>query len=68
MANERALKRGRKGYLKRYCGDMIAYFGSSPQNILTKRSYHPDGTLKSEEPVVIAGEFPTFQGLPTPSA
>ncbi len=28
-----------------------------------KKTYHADGTLKSEEPVVLPRELPTFQGF-----
>lgn len=68
---EQRKKRGRPkkeagiygGYQSRYCADILRYFGRKAQKITMKKTYHADGTLKSEEPVVLPQELPTFQGF-----
>lgn len=50
-------------YKKEYCEAMVAYFDRAPQQTVYKRTYHSDGQLKSEEPVVLAQQLPTFQGF-----
>ncbi|MEG0570907.1 MAG: terminase small subunit [Oscillospiraceae bacterium] len=61
------LKEAKKGrptlYKKKYCSQIIEYFKVSPLVTDPKRTFYPDGTIKSEDPQVRGAEFPTFQGF-----
>jgi hypothetical protein len=48
-------------YKKEYCDKIIEYFTVQPQQTVYKRTYYAEGGLKSEEPVVLAEQLPTFQ-------
>jgi hypothetical protein len=50
-------------YKEEYCQQMIDYFEREPQQTVYKKTYYADGTLKSEEPVVLPEQLPTFQGF-----
>lgn len=50
-------------YKPEYCQQIIDYFNVEPQQTTYKKTYYADGTLKSEEPVVLAEQFPTLQGF-----
>ncbi len=50
-------------YKKKYCNEMIEYFDKQPQSCMYKEEYFSDGQLKSKVPIMIAIEFPTFQGF-----
>jgi hypothetical protein len=50
-------------YKPEYCEKIIEYFNVQPQQVVYKRTYHSDGKLKSEEPIVLPQQFPTFQGF-----
>jgi hypothetical protein len=49
-------------YKEEYCQGIIGYFTVQPQQVVYKKSYFADGTLKSEEPVTLPAQLPTFQG------
>jgi hypothetical protein len=49
-------------YKEEYCQGIIDYFTVQPQQVVYKKSYFADGTLKSEEPVTLPAQLPTFQG------
>ena len=48
-------------YKPEYCDLIIEHFTIQPQQTVYKKTYYPDGSIKSEEPVVLAEQFPTFQ-------
>lgn len=48
-------------YKPEYCDRIIEHFTVQPQQTVYKRTFHPDGSVKSEEPVVLPEQFPTFQ-------
>jgi hypothetical protein len=48
-------------YKKEYCEMIIDYFTVQPQQTVYKKTYFADGTLKSEEPIVLPEQLPTFQ-------
>ena len=50
-------------YKKEYCKKIIEYFRIPPTRTEYKEEYFNDGSLKSKVPVIIANEFPTFQGF-----
>ncbi len=50
-------------YKEEYCAGIIEYFNLPPQQTVYKKTYYADGTLKSEEPVILAEQLPTFQGF-----
>ena len=50
-------------YRSEYCCDIIAYFTVPPQQTIYKRTYFPDGSIKSEDPVILPAQFPTFEGF-----
>ena len=50
-------------YKPEYCQDIIDYFSRKPVEVLYKREYHKDGEIKSETPIPMPAEFPTFQGF-----
>ena len=49
-------------YEEEYCESIIEYFNKPPYKTEYKEEYFSDGSIKSRVPVVIATEFPTFQG------
>jgi hypothetical protein len=49
-------------YKPEYCQGIIDYFTVQPQVVTYKREYFQNGTLKSEYPVVLPAQLPTFQG------
>jgi hypothetical protein len=50
-------------YDSKYCDMIIDYFNVQPQQTVYKETYYADGGVKSKEPVVLAAQFPTFQGF-----
>ena len=52
-------------YLKKYCQMMVDYFTKEPMTFVEKKTYHPNGKLKSVEEVPIAESIPSFQGFAT---
>jgi len=48
-------------YRPEYCQAIIDYFTVQPQQTVYKRTYYADGTLKSEDPVVLPEQLPTFE-------
>lgn len=50
-------------YRREYCERIIRYFDVPPQQTVYKRTYYVDGTIKSEEPIVLGEQLPTFQGF-----
>jgi hypothetical protein len=50
-------------YRPEYCEQIIEYFDRPPQQMVYKKTYYASGQIKSEEPVVLAEQFPTFQGF-----
>jgi hypothetical protein len=46
-----------------YCDGIIDYFRKPPYHVEYKREYFQNGEIKSETPILIANEFPTFQGF-----
>lgn len=50
-------------YKKEYCEEIIKYFNQPSQNCMYKEEYFNNGQIKSKTPIIIASEFPTFQGF-----
>ena len=50
-------------YNPEYCDQIIEYFKKPPFHTEYKREYFNNGEIKSETPILIANEFPTFQGF-----
>ena len=50
-------------YDPKYCDDIIEYFRKPPFSTISKTEYYQNGMVKSEYPVIVANEFPTFQKL-----
>lgn len=50
-------------YKEEYCQRIIAYFDRPPQQTVYKRTFYADGGVKSEEPIVLGEQLPTFQGF-----
>lgn len=50
-------------YNQKYCNQIIEYFKKPPFHTEYKREYFNNGEIKSETPILIANEFPTFQGF-----
>lgn len=50
-------------YKKEYCQKIVEYFTKEPQQVEYKREYFNNGALKSEYPIVMPAQFPTFQGF-----
>ena len=48
-------------YKPEYCESIINYFTVQPQQTVYKKTYFADGQLKSEEPIVLPEQLPTFQ-------
>ena len=48
-------------YNDEYCDAIVAYFAEPKSEMLYKRSYYKDGTLKSEEPIILPPKYPTFE-------
>lgn len=48
-------------YCEKYADMLVAYFQERPPEYVYKRSYYKDGTLKSEEPILMPPKFPTFE-------
>jgi hypothetical protein len=49
-------------YKPEYCQGIIDYFTVEPQQVVYKKEYFQNGTLKSEVPIVLPEQLPTFQG------
>lgn len=49
-------------YKAEYCESIVKYFDIPPQQVVYKESFFPDGTLKSNDPITLASQFPTLQG------
>lgn len=50
-------------YKEEYCQQMVDYFTREPQQVVYKKEYFQNGTLKSEYPIILPEQFPTFQGF-----
>lgn len=50
-------------YREEYVEQIIAHFSEPEPQYIYKRSYYKDGTLKSEEPIMLPPKFPTFEGF-----
>lgn len=50
-------------YKKEYCQQIVDYFTKEPQEVTTKKEYYNNGELKSETPIIMPVQFPTFQGF-----
>lgn len=50
-------------YKQEYCEMIVDYFDVEPITEVAKRTYNKDGTIKSEDPVIIPTPLPTFQGF-----
>lgn len=50
-------------YKSEYCKEMIEYFRVEPTQAMYKKEYFSNGNLKSEVPIVVASNIPTFQGF-----
>lgn len=50
-------------YRPGFCKKMLEYFAQPPQRMEKKTAYYPDGTVKSEEPIVVPTPLPTFQSF-----
>ena len=50
-------------YKEKYCKEIIEYFRVPPTREMMKKEYYQNGNLKSEYPIIVATEFPTFQGF-----
>ncbi len=62
--NRREVKKTKKAVYKRaYCQKMLDYFSAPPQRMEKKMTYYPDGSVKSEEPVLLPAPLPTFQAF-----
>ena len=48
-------------YQDKYVDDIITYFSEPEPQYIYKRSFYKDGTLKSEEPIMLPPKFPTFE-------
>jgi hypothetical protein len=48
-------------YDPEYCNQIVEYFNKPPFHIEYKREYYNNGELKSEYPIQMANEYPTFQ-------
>lgn len=48
-------------YKVEYCDMIIEHFTIQPQQTVYKKTYYADGAIKSEEPVILPEQFPTFQ-------
>jgi hypothetical protein len=48
-------------YRPEYCEKIIEFFTVQPQQTVYKRTYFSDGRIKSEEPVILPEQLPTFQ-------
>ncbi|MEG3029482.1 MAG: terminase small subunit [Oscillospiraceae bacterium] len=50
-------------YKKGYCELIVEYFDVPPQKAVYRKTFFADGKVKSEEPIILPAEFPTFQGF-----
>jgi hypothetical protein len=50
-------------YKPEYCEMIIEYFDQAPTTTIYKTDYNRDGSVKSETPITVATQFPTFQGF-----
>ena len=50
-------------YKPEYCKKIIDYFNQPPVITTYKKTYYADGSVKSEEPVMLPCDFPSFQGF-----
>lgn len=56
-------KGGRSKYKKRYAIELIAYFNVPPKQTIYEKNYYSNGNLKSEKPIVLGSDCPTFEGF-----
>lgn len=62
--NNFAEGRGSPGkYKKEYAEMLIKYFTVPTFTTVWKRKYYTNGQVKEEEPVVVAGKYPTLEGF-----
>jgi len=52
---------GKTTFKPEYCDMIIEHFTIQPQQTVYKRTFFPDGSVKSEDPVLLPEQFPTFQ-------
>lgn len=50
-------------YKPEFCDMIIKYFDKPPTREIYKTEYNKDGSIKSEIPIMVPAEFPTFQGF-----
>ena len=50
-------------YKPEYCDMIIDYFSRPPQRVEYKRTYNPDGSIRSEEPIILGTQYPTYEGF-----
>lgn len=50
-------------YKKSYCDDIVRFFAVPPSQTVYKKTYYADGGVKSEEPIVLPADLPTFQAF-----
>lgn len=48
-------------YKDEYCDIIVQYFCEPPREVIYKRSFYQNGNLKSEEPIILPPNFPTFE-------
>lgn len=62
--NNFAEGRGSPGkYKKEYAEMLIKYFTVPTFTTVWKRKYYTNGQVKEEEPIVVAGKYPTLEGF-----
>lgn len=52
-------------YKKRYCDELLEYFMKPPWELVEKKIYRPDGSVKSVQQVPVPTNFPTMAGFAT---
>lgn len=50
-------------YRRDFCREVVEYFSGPAQRVEKKTTYYPDGGVKTEDPVILPGPLPTFQGF-----
>lgn len=50
-------------YKKEYCDALVRFFTVLPAQTVYERTYFADGGIKSEKPIVLAADLPTFQAF-----
>ena len=56
--------KGKSGvYKSEYCSELIKYFEEPPTRVEYIKRYDASGNVKEEEPIVLAKDYPTFEGF-----